>query len=236
MARERSRGWGRRRRISPCAQTLVQTAWRSSARAAGWMRSREVFHRRGQRISCTRGCAASRGEEAGSSTGPEAIGGGGSRGVESPRSPRGRSARQIHSVEVVEDTGASISPKMATVMVAGGGRDGRATAGAIWIARELGGWEGRRRERGVGLGRLTQTRTGWLSPARWAGWAGRSAWPTGQWARKLTGQVGCRNLFYQLDLIQILLFKFKYQFFSEFKLNSNLWILLNITSSNSLMK
>jgi hypothetical protein len=42
----------------------------------------------------------------------------------------------------------------------------------------------------VGLGRLTQTRAGWLSPARWAGWADGSAWPTGQWARRLTGQVG----------------------------------------------
>jgi hypothetical protein len=38
MARERSRGWRRRRRRdSPCAQTLIQTAWRGSARAASWM-------------------------------------------------------------------------------------------------------------------------------------------------------------------------------------------------------
>jgi hypothetical protein len=47
-------------------------------------------------------------------------------------------------VEVEEDAGASILPKVATVMVAGVGRNGRATAEAIQIASEL----ERERERG----------------------------------------------------------------------------------------
>jgi hypothetical protein len=38
-----------------------------------------------------------------------------------------------------EGTGASSSPKVASAMVAGDGRDGRATAGAMQIAREATG-------------------------------------------------------------------------------------------------
>jgi hypothetical protein len=73
---------------------------------------------------------------------------------------------------MVEDTGASISPKMATVMVAGGGRDGRATAGAIWIARELGGVRGEKtRERGR-AGSVDPDPNRLVKPSQ-VGWVGR---------------------------------------------------------------
>jgi hypothetical protein len=39
--------------------------------------------------------------------------------------------------EIEEDAGASVSPKVATAMVAGVGRNGQATAAAIQIARGL---------------------------------------------------------------------------------------------------
>jgi hypothetical protein len=52
-------------------------------------------------------------------------------------------------VEVVEDAGASVSPKVAVAELAGVGRNGRVTAAAIQIAR---GIDGRERGERVGLG------------------------------------------------------------------------------------
>jgi hypothetical protein len=63
-------------------------------------------------------------------------------------SSRRGGGRRISLVEVEEGAGASISPKAASAMVVGGGRNGRATAEAIQIASEL----EREREGRVGLG------------------------------------------------------------------------------------
>jgi hypothetical protein len=52
-------------------------------------------------------------------------------------------------VEIEEDAGASVSPKVATVEATGVGRSGQATAAAIQIAR---GIDGRERRERVGLG------------------------------------------------------------------------------------
>jgi hypothetical protein len=58
-------------------------------------------------------------------------------------------------VEIEEDAGVSVSPKVATAMVARVGRNGQAMAAAIQIASEL----ERKREEQVraGLGRLTDS-------------------------------------------------------------------------------
>jgi hypothetical protein len=59
--------------------------------------------------------------------------------------------------EIEEGTGASVSPKVVTVMVAGVGRSGQAMAAAIQIARGL---DEREREgmNGAGLGRFDRSR------------------------------------------------------------------------------
>jgi ribosomal protein S9 len=80
-------------------------------------------------------------------------------------------------VEVVDDAGASVSPKVVVAELAGVGRNGQATAAAIQIARGID--ESERGER-IGLGWVGLTdpdpsRVGLAEP-KWAGWAG---WPDG---------------------------------------------------------
>jgi hypothetical protein len=220
MAIEGSRGCRGRRRSSPCAQTLVQTAWQSSARAAGWMRSREVFHRRVQRNSSTKGCIASKGEEAGSSTGPAAIGGGGSREETHPDLLGGEESVSSNWRCWKRRWRQSSCPS-----IGGKGHRGRLErpdgGGGDLDRQRARGWEGEWRVRWSGW-------VGWPRPepagVAQPGGLGGPAGLLGQqasWARRLTGQVGRSNLFYQFDLIQFLQFKFKYKFFSEFKLNSD---------------
>jgi hypothetical protein len=54
-------------------------------------------------------------------------------------SPRRGSGCRISLVELEEGTGVSISPKVASALVAGDGRSGRATTEATRIAREATG-------------------------------------------------------------------------------------------------
>jgi hypothetical protein len=110
------------------------------------------------------------------------------------RSPQLGHGRRNHLVELVEGAEGSDSPMVATAMVTGAGRNRLAMAAANQIARGA----TRAREGGdwgwAGSVWPTQTRTGGLSQARWAG---RISRPVG-----LAGQVG-RIGFCQLDLIQI---------------------------------
>jgi hypothetical protein len=83
-------------------------------------------------------------------------------------------------VELVEVAAAKDSPKVASVIVVGDGRRGKAAAVAMQITRGA-----RERKRGASEGwagsvKPTQTRAGRLSQARWAGWAGRPIEPAGQ--------------------------------------------------------
>jgi hypothetical protein len=78
-------------------------------------------------------------------------------------------------VEVEEDAGASVSPKVAVVELAGVGRNGQATVAAIQIARGLD-----ERERGgrmglgwVGLTDLDPSRVGLAEPSGPVGPAGQ---------------------------------------------------------------
>jgi hypothetical protein len=74
----------------------------------------------------------------------------------SHRSPRRGGGRRNGLVEIEEGTGASISPKVAMVEVAGVGRNGRAMAAVNQIAR---GSEGRRRRaRGGWAGSVNRPR------------------------------------------------------------------------------
>jgi hypothetical protein len=68
-------------------------------------------------------------------------------------SPRRGGSQRNGLVEIEEDARASVSPKVATAMVAGVGQNGQATVATIQIASEL---ERKTRERvRAGLGRLT---------------------------------------------------------------------------------
>jgi hypothetical protein len=78
-----------------------------------------------------RGCSAHTREETRRSNQPEARGGGRSRGVEPPRSPREGGAWRFHSEVLVEVAGAHDSPKVAPARVIGAGRHRRATTAAI---------------------------------------------------------------------------------------------------------
>jgi hypothetical protein len=92
-------------------------------------------------------------------------------------------------VEVEEDAGASISPKVVVAELAGVVRNGQATVAAIQIARGLD--ERERGANGAGLGQFDRPRPepGWLSRAEWAGWASRPVGPAGQ-----MGQIGFGQL------------------------------------------
>jgi hypothetical protein len=77
-------------------------------------------------------------------------------------------------VELVEETAARVSPKVASAMAVGGSRSGKAATAAMQIAREATGV----RERGwPGLGWVggsTQTRASWFSqPCGLGGLAGQ---------------------------------------------------------------
>jgi hypothetical protein len=90
-------------------------------------------------------------------------------------------------VEVEEDVGASVSPKVATAEATGAGRNRQAAVVAIQIARGID--ERERGERvGAGLGRLTDTdpsRVGLAEPSgpvgQQAGWASRPDLPNRPW-------------------------------------------------------
>jgi hypothetical protein len=115
-------------------------------------------------------------------------------------------------VGLVEGAVASISPKVATAMVAGVGRNGQATAAAIQIAR---GVDGRQRGERVGLGWVgladpNPSQVGLAEPG-WAGWASRPDGPN--WLRPI-------------DLKQDFKLKFKCYFLFEFKPNSKTQITL----------
>jgi hypothetical protein len=123
-------------------------------------------------------------------TKPEAIGGGRFQGGTPSRSPRRGGGRQFHLVELVGGAGASDSPKVATAMVAGVGRNGQAMAAAIQITRGVDGRQGGER---VGLGWVGLTnpdpnQVGLAEPG-WAGWASRPVEPAGQ-----MGQIGFGQL------------------------------------------
>jgi hypothetical protein len=106
--------------------------------------------------SSTREGTASIGEEARRSTRSEANGGGGSRKETPPRSPRRGRVHDFQLEALEEEVEGSILPMVVTTMVAGDGRNGRATAEAIQIASEL---ESERERRvGAGLGRFDQPR------------------------------------------------------------------------------
>jgi hypothetical protein len=114
-------------------------------------------------------------------------------------------------VEIEEDAGASVSPKVATAEATGAGRNRQATAAVIQIARGIEGKE--RRVNGAGLGRLTNpdpSRVGLAKP-KWAGWAG---WPDGP------------NRLWPIVLNQDFKFKSKCYFLFEFKPNSIIQITL----------
>jgi hypothetical protein len=98
-------------------------------------------------------------------------------------------------VEIEEDAGASVSPKVAVAELAGVGRNGQAAAAAIQIARGVDGRQGGER---VGPSRVG------LAEPEWAGWASRPDGPNWLWP---------------IDLKQN--FKFKCYFLFEFKPNSN---------------
>jgi hypothetical protein len=127
-------------------------------------------------ISCnasTRGCSASTREEARRGIKLEAIGGGRSRGVESPRSPRGGGARWFHLVELVEGAGAHVSP----------GWQRRSSPELAGEARRRRWRSSRQRDRGrrrakAGLGRFDRPRT-WPVGLDPAGVAGLGHWASG---------------------------------------------------------
>jgi hypothetical protein len=134
-----------------------------------------------------------------------------SRAGSSYGSPRRGGGRRNYLVEVGEGTEASISPKVATVEVAGVGRNGQATAAVKQIAR---GSEGRRRRaRGGWAGSVDRPRPepGRLSQAR-VGRMGRLA----RWVKKALAK--CLN--------QNFKFKSKCYFLFEFKPNSIIQITL----------
>jgi hypothetical protein len=102
----------------------------------------------------------------------------------SHRSPRRGSGHRIGSVEEEEGAEGSVSAMVATAMVVGDGRNGRATAEAIQIARESTGVRERERRLGLGWVGLTDPDPSRLaSPSRvgrsgqLAGWASRPGGP-----------------------------------------------------------
>jgi hypothetical protein len=185
---------------SPCAQALVQTAWRGSARAAGWMLPEVDFteHSPGAphhgtstgEFSCnssTRGCTASTGEGARRSTRSEANGGDGSQRETLSRSPRRGRFRDFQLEALEEEVEAIILSKHRR-------RRSPESAGMAGRRRRRSrSPEGRRgskrRATGAGLGRIDRPRpelAGLAEPggpvgpvgllgqqARWA----RLAWP-----------------------------------------------------------
>jgi hypothetical protein len=107
-------------------------------------------------------------------------------------SPRRGGGRRRSWVEVVEDTGASISPKEATAILIGGSRNRRATATAIQspessrVRGEETGEKGRAGSVDPDPNRLVKpSQVGWVG--RWFGWANMPVGPVGQQARWAKG-------------------------------------------------
>jgi hypothetical protein len=202
MVREREK-----QDYSPIAQVLVWMAWQGRACAASQRLPGDVFTEHSPGVprhgtstgesscnSSTREGIVSIGEEARRSTRSEANGGGESRKETPIRSPRRGRFRDFQLEALEEEVEGSILPKVAAVIIAGVGRNGRATAEAIQIASEL---ESEREGRvGAGLGRFDRPRPepGWFSRARWAGWASRPVGPAGQLGQEASWSGGSNGL------------------------------------------
>jgi hypothetical protein len=97
-------------------------------------------------------------------------------------SPHRGSGHRNCAVEVEEGVVGSVSPRVATVEVAGIGRNGQEAAAANQIARVVDGSEKKRRGTSGGwAGSVVRPRPepGCLSRARWAGLASRPVGPKG---------------------------------------------------------